>query len=696
MRRHLLALIGAIALVAPVLAAGPAQADGPPGAPGVPTAIPGFQRGEMLLNWSPPDPSGGIIGYQVQYSSNDGADWSDPINTRSAGNSYTVAGLDVRQYYVFQVRAYNGGSTSAPDSWGPWSLKNATPVQPAQSVGPPSYIVTSSGNASASLSWDEPSVGAKQYQVQYSTSRNGPWQPPNNTLSTPLDHIEIGGLTPGTTYYFQVRSFNSDADKSEWVPAPDPATPTGNPNAPTNVQAVADNAKATVYWTQPTPTPDRYLVQYRTAGGTAPWVSAPNATGSSTTVTGLTNGTSYVFQVAAVKDGQQSAWVASNAVTPHPPSTPQAPTSVSAYGTDSAAVISWTMPTGQPVTTYLIQYSLNNSQWFPATPVSTGRTDQTFILGGLANGQAYSIRVAAANGSLASAYTQMPGTVTPVSVPGPPQLLTGTAGNGSVTLTWKAPIIVGPTSPVTGYRVQYSSNNGSTWVSAPDVSAPATNTIVNGLANGTGYTFRVKATSYAGDGPWSATTGIITPPGGPNPPTNVTAVAGNGQATVGWTAPGGSSSPVIGYRVTAAPGGQTCTTSAVPPTTPATTCTVTGLTNGQAYTFTVVAVTGSGTSASSVPSPAVTPSGPSVSIRVTSSGRDGRQVFAKGATQGLTSGTTVTALVRYKAGAAFKPAGQVAVADDGTFSWSTTTGKKVWVRFTGGAVTSNTVIIGAR
>ena len=695
MKRQLLALVGAAALVAPVLVAGPAQADDAPGAPTIPTAIQGFQRGEVILNWGPPNPSNGLVGYQVRYSSNDGGDWSDEINTGSSSNGYTVAGLDVRQYYVFQVRAFNGGTPTqpAPDSWGPWSLKNTVPVQPAQSVGPPSEIVTISGNASATLTWDEPSVGAKQYQVQYSTNRNGPWQP---TLTTPWDHIEITGLTNGTTYYFQVRSFNSDADKSEWVPAPNPATPTGGTNAPTNVQAVGDNAKATVIWTAPTPTPDRYLVQYRIAGGTTPWISAPNATGTSTTVTGLTNGTSYVFQVAAVKDGQQSAWATSNAATPHPASTPLPPTSVSAYGTDSAAVVSWTMPAGQPVTTYLLQYSLNNSQWFPATPVSTGRTDQTFILGGLTNGQAYYIRVAAASGSLASNYTQMPGTVTPIAVPGPPQLLTGTPGNASVALNWRAPIIVGATSPVTGYRVQYSSNNGATWASAPDVAAPAIATTVTGLANGVGYIFRVKATSNVGDGPWSATTGTITPPGGSNPPTNVTAVPGNARATVTWTAPGGSGSPVIGYRVTSAPGGLTCTTSAVPPSVPATTCAVTGLTNGQPYTFTVVAVTGAGTSPASAPSAAVTPAGPSVSIRITDSGRNGRQVFANGATQGLTSGTTVTALVRNKAGASFRPAGQVAVQDDGTFSWSTNIGKKTWVRFTSGGITSNTVIIGAR
>jgi 5'-nucleotidase len=88
-------------------------------------------------------------------------------------------------------------------------------------------------------------------------------------------------------------------------------------------------------------------------------------------------------------------------------------------------------------------------------------------------------------------------------------------------------------------------------------------------------------------------------------PTAVTAVAGNAEATVSWTAPtadGGA--PITGYTVAAAPGGATCTTTG------ALTCTVTGLTNGTAHTFTVVATNGVGNSAASEPSNSVTPTAP--------------------------------------------------------------------------------------
>ncbi len=87
----------------------------------------------------------------------------------------------------------------------------------------------------------------------------------------------------------------------------------------------------------------------------------------------------------------------------------------------------------------------------------------------------------------------------------------------------------------------------------------------------------------------------------PGAPTGVSATGGNAQAIVSFTAPvddGGSS--ITGYRVTSSPGGITATGSSSP-------ITITGLTNGTAYTFTVAAQNIAGYGPESSASNSVTP-----------------------------------------------------------------------------------------
>jgi len=88
----------------------------------------------------------------------------------------------------------------------------------------------------------------------------------------------------------------------------------------------------------------------------------------------------------------------------------------------------------------------------------------------------------------------------------------------------------------------------------------------------------------------------------PTAPRAVKAVPRNASATVSWSAPAGNGgSAITKYTVTASPGGKTCVSTL------ATSCTVTRLTNGSAYTFTVRASNKSGSGAISARSAAVTP-----------------------------------------------------------------------------------------
>jgi large repetitive protein len=87
----------------------------------------------------------------------------------------------------------------------------------------------------------------------------------------------------------------------------------------------------------------------------------------------------------------------------------------------------------------------------------------------------------------------------------------------------------------------------------------------------------------------------------PGAPTIGTATAGNGEASVVFTAPANPGYPTtLTYEVTSSPGSITASGSASP-------ITVTGLTNGTEYTFTVTATNDTGTGPASAESNAVTP-----------------------------------------------------------------------------------------
>ena len=181
------------------------------------------------------------------------------------------------------------------------------------------------------------------------------------------------------------------------------------------------------------------------------------------------------------------------------------------------------------------------------------------------------------------------GTIT-VTVTGKPDAPTNVqaeaVGTSAARVTFSAPTSNG--SPITGYRLY-----DATGTKVADCSS--TVCVVSGLTVGRSYTYTVTAVNAIGESAHSASSSVSIS-GAPSQPAQPSATAGNTTIDVSWTAPADNGSPITGYTVTAStangPAGSCSTTGA-------TSCTISGLRNGQDYTVTVVARNANGDSPAS-------------------------------------------------------------------------------------------------
>ena len=185
-------------------------------------------------------------------------------------------------------------------------------------------------------------------------------------------------------------------------------------------------------------------------------------------------------------------------------------------------------------------------------------------------------------------------TFVPAAAPGAPTDVQATRGAGSASVSFSPPSSNGG-SPITSYTATATpSGGGGSGVSAALVatsvsaSGPGSPIVVSPLLNGVPYTFTVTATNGAGTSLASSPSLPVTPAAVPGAPTGLNATPGYGSVSVSFTPPSDGGSLITQYTVTASPGGASTTGTGTP-------IIVSGLTNGQAYSFTVAATNAVGT-----------------------------------------------------------------------------------------------------
>jgi parallel beta-helix repeat protein len=456
-------------------------------------------------------------------------------------------------------------------------------ITPGTTVpGVPTGLTAIAGSGQVSLSWSAPSSNggaAIDYYVIYQNNTDVAHVTSNSTI--------ISGLTNGLSYSFNVAAHNPDGIGARTSAVT--ATPTESisvPGVPTGLTATSGDAQVSLSWTAPTSDGNASIVYYIVYQN---GIDVVHPATNSTTITGLTNGQSYAFTVAAhnsVGNGTQTAGVSSTPNTSA--SVPGAPTGLNVTPGDSLASLSWAAPgsNGSATIDYYLVYVNGVALANHYTSVSTTIT-------GLTNGQQYTFTIAAHNsvgiGSPSSAVTIVPA-VAP-TVPGIPTGLKATPGNDQVSLSWTAPGSNG--GMAIDYYIVYQ--NGIAIYHPTTTSQNVTS-----LTNGQSYNFTVAAHNSVGTG---ARTSAVTPTPGsgaavPGVPADLVATAGDGKVTLSWSAPSDSSS--IDYYIVYQNGVDVSHTSV-------TSATITGLTNGENYSFTVAAHNSGGVGTMS-PSRAISPS----------------------------------------------------------------------------------------
>jgi fibronectin type 3 domain-containing protein len=403
--------------------------------------------------------------------------------------------------------------------------------------------VAAPGDGTVTLAWT-----ATPSATSYEVFRNG------TLVGSPTSPTFTDtGLTDAVSYSYTVRALNGVAvsPASGAVACTPVATA---PAAPTNLVATPGNASVTLTWTA-----SAGATSYKVYRGAT--LLATQA-GTSFVDSSVSNGTAYTYTVVAYRLNSPASATSSPATaTPVAPPL-SSPTGLSATPGDAKVTLTWGSVSGAT------SYQVRRGGTLLATTATPGYVDSA-----VSNGTTYSYTVVAVGPSSSSAPTAAVTATPAAAVAGAPTGLSGVAGDRIATLTWTA---VPSATSYKLYRdgVLVASPTGTTFTDSA-------------LTNGVTYAYTVSAVvagvESAKCAPVTVTPFVLTPAA----PAGLTATGGNTQVSLSWTA----SANATGYRVYR--GATLVATQA------GTTFLDTGLTNGTAYSYTVVATNGSASSPAS-------------------------------------------------------------------------------------------------
>ena len=261
------------------------------------------------------------------------------------------------------------------------------------------------GNGQVVLNWLAPQnnggTSVTDYIIQYMKSSSSSYVTFADGVNATTT-ATINGLTNGQEYSFIVFAVNAAGKGPSSAPSP-LIKPAGVPGQPTGLIAAPGDGKVFLDWVAPISNGGSsitdYLIQYR-KGNEVSWTTFNDgvSTGTSATIDGLTNGSSYFFLVFAKNQvGTSQGSTPSGEVIPA--TVPSAPTGLQAVVGKGIVTLAWLAPSnngGFNITDYVIQYRESGvGAWKTFNDGASASTSATVT--GLANGTAYTFVASARN-----------------------------------------------------------------------------------------------------------------------------------------------------------------------------------------------------------------------------------------------------------------------------------------------------------
>jgi hypothetical protein len=485
--------------------------------PPVPTlsAEPGFTAGTSnALSWSAVvDTGSGNVEYWVESSRTAAFTVIEDASGWTSATSWTFTRLDDGQRYSFRVKAR--------DALGEESAFSPS-VSSVQDASPPPVPVMTALSAITSGTFQVPTWGAVtdagsgsvQYFAEYSTTAtfsaiagNSGW-----TAST---FWVVFPLTDGVTYWYHVKSRDALLQESAFSSSVSSRQDNSAPSAPTMTAEPAFTAGTgnTVSWTTSVDAGIGgvvYDLQWANNAGFAGATTVAGLAGTSTTVSGLSSGTTYFYHIrardafgfatgfsAAVSSTQDNAPPPAPTITGEPGFTPGSSNAISWSAVVDAGVggVEYDVQASRSATFTTIE---GESGWIGGTTFTFTRLDDGALYFYRAKARDAFQLESGFSGTASSTQDNSPPTTPVIS---PESAFTAGTSN---TISWGASTDAG-VGGVT-YALQYSDTPAFTGAGTVLLGGATSPTTVSGLSNGVTYFFRVRALdSFSFTSAWSST-----------------------------------------------------------------------------------------------------------------------------------------------------------------------------------------------